>query len=55
VADEVIREASFTPLIGYADPEARIGMGYTMNKMKISMTEMDPRWAGMIPAIYSSL
>jgi CubicO group peptidase (beta-lactamase class C family) len=40
---------------GYADPEARIGIGYTMNKMNMGYSEMDPRWAGMIPAIYGSL
>ena len=40
---------------GYADPEARIGIGYTMNKMNMGYGEMDPRWAGMIPAIYGSL
>jgi CubicO group peptidase (beta-lactamase class C family) len=40
---------------GYADPEAGIGMGYTMNRMRTSYTEMDPRWTGMIGAIYGSL
>jgi CubicO group peptidase (beta-lactamase class C family) len=40
---------------GYADPEAGIGMGYTMNRMKVSYTELDPRWEGMLGAIYGSL
>jgi CubicO group peptidase (beta-lactamase class C family) len=40
---------------GYADPKAGIGMGYTMNAMKTSYTEIDPRWVGMLGAIYGSL
>jgi CubicO group peptidase (beta-lactamase class C family) len=40
---------------GYADPEARIGIGYAMNKMLVSYSEMDPRWTGMLGAIYGSL
>jgi CubicO group peptidase (beta-lactamase class C family) len=40
---------------GYADPEAGIGIGYTMNKMVMSLTEVDPRWVGMFGAIYASL
>jgi len=40
---------------GFADPEARIGIGYTMNKMLVSYSEMDPRWTGMLGAIYGAL
>jgi CubicO group peptidase (beta-lactamase class C family) len=39
----------------YADPKAGIGMGYAMNAMKTSYTEIDPRWVGMLGAIYGSL
>jgi CubicO group peptidase (beta-lactamase class C family) len=40
---------------GYADPEARIGIGYTMNQMSQSMEDVDPRWKHMFDAIYTSL
>lgn len=40
---------------GYADPEARIGIGYAMNKMVFSEDLLDPRWPGMFKAVYESL
>jgi CubicO group peptidase (beta-lactamase class C family) len=40
---------------GYADPEARFGFAYTMNKMISSPIDVDPRWPRMFDAVYSSL
>jgi CubicO group peptidase (beta-lactamase class C family) len=42
---------------GYADPEARFGVGYTMNKMELPdpQNREDPRWRGMFDAIYASV
>ncbi len=40
---------------GYADPETRVGIGYTMNKMIFSEDLIDPRWPAMFAAIYGSL
>ena len=40
---------------GYGDPDARIGVGYTMNKMIMAEDNVDPRWKPMFDAIYSSL
>jgi CubicO group peptidase (beta-lactamase class C family) len=40
--------------LGYADPEAKIGFGYTMNKMHSSLL-IDPRATALIDAIYASL
>jgi CubicO group peptidase (beta-lactamase class C family) len=41
---------------GFADPEARIGIGYVMNKMILpDFGERDPRWPGMLGAIYECL
>ena len=40
---------------GYADPAARIGIGYTMNQMSQSTEDVDPRWKHMFDAIYASL
>ena len=40
--------------VGFADPEARIGFGYTMNKMG-SRILIDPRPAALIDALYASL
>jgi len=41
--------------LGFADPEARIGFGYTMNKMILSMDLLDPRWKPLIDAVYAAL
>ncbi len=41
--------------LGFADPEAKIGFGYTMNKMIFSMELLDPRWKPMVDAVYASL
>jgi len=40
--------------LGFADPDARIGFGYTMNQMASGLSA-DPRWAPMIEAVYGSL
>jgi CubicO group peptidase (beta-lactamase class C family) len=42
---------------GFADPEARYGVGYVMNKMMLPNPENreDPRWRGMFDAIYKSV
>ncbi len=40
---------------GYADPDAGIGIGYTMNKMIMSEDNVDPRWRPIFDAIYRSL
>jgi len=40
--------------LGYADPEAKIGFGYTMNKMHASLL-IDPRATWLIDAVYESL
>ena len=40
--------------LGFADPDAKIGFGYTMNRMIQENTLIDPRWAPMIDAVYAS-
>jgi CubicO group peptidase (beta-lactamase class C family) len=40
--------------LGFADPDARIGFGYTMNQMGSHMF-VDPRVAALLDAIYASL
>jgi CubicO group peptidase (beta-lactamase class C family) len=40
--------------LGYADPEAKIGFGYTMNKMQASLL-IDPRATALIDAVYASM
>ena len=40
--------------LGYADPEAKIGFGYAMNKMQTSLL-IDPRAIWLIGAVYESL
>ncbi|MGD0118264.1 MAG: serine hydrolase domain-containing protein [Candidatus Binatus sp.] len=40
--------------LGYADPEAKIGFGYTMNKMQTSLL-IDPRATAIIDAVYASM
>ena len=40
--------------LGYADPEAKIGFGYTMNKMLTSLL-IDPRATALIDAVYASM
>jgi len=41
--------------IGFADPDARIGFGYLMNKMTFSAGRVDPRWQKLAAALYESL
>jgi CubicO group peptidase (beta-lactamase class C family) len=40
--------------LGYADPDAKIGFGYTMNKMHASLL-IDPRATALIDAVYASM
>ncbi|HVA79080.1 MAG TPA: serine hydrolase domain-containing protein, partial [Candidatus Binataceae bacterium] len=40
--------------LGFADPEARIGFGYVMNKMQAGLL-IDPRATTLIDAAYASL
>jgi CubicO group peptidase (beta-lactamase class C family) len=40
--------------IGFADPDAHIGFGYTMNKMGPYIL-MDPRARALVDALYASL
>jgi CubicO group peptidase (beta-lactamase class C family) len=42
---------------GLADPEAKVGIGYAMNKMYLppDMISLDPRWAPIFAAVYDSL
>lgn len=41
--------------LGFADPDARIGFGYTMNRMLQGSSIMDPRWQPLFDAVYASL
>ena len=41
--------------LGFADPDARIGFGYTMNRMIQEDSLTDPRWAPLIDAVYNAL
>ena len=40
--------------VGFADPDARIGFGYVMNKMQQNLSG-DPCTLALIDAVYSSL
>ena len=41
--------------LGFADPDAKVGFGYAMNRMLQENTLTDPRWAPLIDAVYASL
>jgi CubicO group peptidase (beta-lactamase class C family) len=41
--------------LGFADPDAKVGFGYVMNKMLMPPDVIDPRWAPLIDALYASL
>jgi CubicO group peptidase (beta-lactamase class C family) len=41
--------------VGFADPDARVGVGYTMNKMLMGDDLRDPRSLALGDAIYRSL
>jgi CubicO group peptidase (beta-lactamase class C family) len=42
---------------GFADPDAKLGIGYAMNKMYLppDMVSVDPRWATIFEALYASI
>jgi len=40
---------------GLGDRAAKMGIGYTMNKMIVDNLMLDPRWEGMLNAIYASV
>ncbi len=41
--------------LAFADPDAKVGFGYVMNKMLLPPDLIDPRWPSMIGAVYASL
>ncbi len=41
--------------LGFADPDAAVGFGYTMNQMVMAAGLADPRWAPLIDAVYEAL
>jgi CubicO group peptidase (beta-lactamase class C family) len=41
--------------LGFADAEARLGFGYTPNRLITTYEGSDPRWPAMISAVYESL
>lgn len=41
--------------LGFADPNARVGLGYAMNRMLQGNTIEDPRWQPLIAAVYDAL
>ncbi len=40
--------------LGFADPDAKLGLGYAMNKMASGLSA-DPRWTPLIDAVYACL
>ena len=41
--------------LGFADPDAKLGFGYTMNKMIVSADLVDPRWPSLLDTVYGSI
>ncbi|MCH8133499.1 MAG: class A beta-lactamase-related serine hydrolase [Deltaproteobacteria bacterium] len=41
--------------LGYCDPEARMGLGYTMNNMHMGAWLIDPRARALVDAVYEGL
>jgi CubicO group peptidase (beta-lactamase class C family) len=41
--------------LGFADPDAKVGFGYTMNRMLQDDALTDPRWAPLIDTVYNAL
>jgi CubicO group peptidase (beta-lactamase class C family) len=41
--------------IGWADPDAKLGFGYVMNRLEAVLETVDPRWPSLFDAVYASL
>ncbi len=41
--------------LGFADPDAKVGFAYTMNKMGTFSGLEDPRWPPLVEALYAAL
>jgi CubicO group peptidase (beta-lactamase class C family) len=41
--------------LGFADPDAKVGFGYVMNRMLLPPDPIDPRWPPLIDALYEAL
>lgn len=41
--------------MAFADPDARLGFGYTMNEMHVGLWLIDPRAVALIAAVYASV
>jgi CubicO group peptidase (beta-lactamase class C family) len=41
--------------LAFADADRRLAFGYVMNQMRFSVTEPDPRAAGLVAATYAAL
>ena len=41
--------------IGWADPDAKVGFGYVMNRLDAVLETVDPRWPPLFDAVYASL
>ena len=41
--------------LAFADPDRGLSFGYVMNQMRLSVSEQDPRAAGLVAATYESL
>jgi CubicO group peptidase (beta-lactamase class C family) len=54
LAEEAFGHSGFGGCIGFADPLARVGFGYTMNKMGPG-TRLNPRGQSLVDAVYQSL
>ena len=39
----------------FADPDAKLSFAYVMNQMQLSMSELDPRGAGLVAALYEAV
>jgi CubicO group peptidase (beta-lactamase class C family) len=53
--DRAFNHAGAGGSLGYCDPEARLGLGYTMNNMHMGAWLIDPRAHALVDATYESL